>query len=53
MVTDSVAETELVDIALLLLNDKNKCKELSENIGKMELPDADEIIAREVLKLAK
>jgi len=53
MVSDSMAETELVDVALLLLNDKNKCKELSENIARMELSDADEIIAREVLKLAK
>lgn len=53
MVSDSMAEAELVDIALLLLDNKAKCKELSENIGKMELPDADLIIAKEVLKLAK
>jgi UDP-N-acetylglucosamine--N-acetylmuramyl-(pentapeptide) pyrophosphoryl-undecaprenol N-acetylglucosamine transferase len=53
MVSDAMAEAELVDVALLLLDNKNKCEELSENISRMELPDADEIIAREVLKLAK
>lgn len=52
LIADSVAELELVDIALLLIENKGKCKELAENIGKMALPDADEIIAREVLKLA-
>lgn len=53
LIADSVAEFELVDIALTLIENKGKCKELAENIGKMALPDADEIIAREVLKLAK
>ncbi len=52
LIADSVAELELVDIALMLIENKGKCKELAENIGKMALPDADEIIAREVLKLA-
>lgn len=51
-VGDDVAEIELLDIALLLIQNKKKCKELAENIGKMELPDADKIIAEEVLKLA-
>lgn len=53
LIGDDVAELELFDIALLLIEDKNKCKELADNIGKMELPDADKIIAEEVLKLAK
>lgn len=53
MVSDNMAEAELIDIALLLLDNKAKCSELAENIGKMELPDADLIIAKEVLKLAK
>lgn len=53
LVSDAVAEQELLDIALLLIENKNKCSELAENIGKMELPDADKIIAEEVLKLAK
>jgi UDP-N-acetylglucosamine--N-acetylmuramyl-(pentapeptide) pyrophosphoryl-undecaprenol N-acetylglucosamine transferase len=53
LVGDDVAELELLDIALLLIENKNKCKELAENIGKMELPDADKIIAKEVLRIAK
>jgi UDP-N-acetylglucosamine--N-acetylmuramyl-(pentapeptide) pyrophosphoryl-undecaprenol N-acetylglucosamine transferase len=53
LVGDDVAELELFDIALLLIDNKDKCKQLAENIGKMELPDADKIIAEEVLKLAK
>ena len=52
LIADSVAELELVNIALMLIENKGKCKELAENIGKMALPDADEIIAWEVLKLA-
>lgn len=53
MVGDSVAELELIDIALLLIENKDKCKSLADNIGKMALPDADEVIAREVLRIAK
>ncbi len=53
MVGDSMAELELIDIALLLIDNKDKCKTLSDNIGKMALPDADEVIAREVLRIAK
>lgn len=53
LVADSVAERELVDIVLSLLNDEKKAAELGENIGKMALPDADEVIAKEVLKIAK
>lgn len=52
LIGDSVAERELVDIALMLVENKSKCKELAENIGKMALPDADNIIAGEVLRLA-
>jgi UDP-N-acetylglucosamine--N-acetylmuramyl-(pentapeptide) pyrophosphoryl-undecaprenol N-acetylglucosamine transferase len=52
LVRDSEAELELVDIALLLIDNKNKCKALSENIGRMALPDADEVIAAEVLRIA-
>lgn len=52
LIADSVAELELVDIALQLINNKIKCKALTENIGKMALPDADEIIAKEVLRIA-
>jgi len=53
MVGDAMAELELINIALLLINNKEKCQSLSENIGKMALPDADEVIAREVLRIAK
>ncbi|MBB2151589.1 undecaprenyldiphospho-muramoylpentapeptide beta-N-acetylglucosaminyltransferase [Pedobacter gandavensis] len=52
LIADRSAEDTLVSEALSLLNDKNRCKALSENIGKMALPDADNIIAEEVLILA-
>lgn len=53
MLRDEEAEIELIDIALMLIKDKDKCKALSENIGRMALPDADEKIAIEVLRIAK
>jgi UDP-N-acetylglucosamine--N-acetylmuramyl-(pentapeptide) pyrophosphoryl-undecaprenol N-acetylglucosamine transferase len=53
LVEDAMAELELIDIALLLIDNKDKCKSLADNIGKMALPDADEVIAREVLRIAK
>jgi UDP-N-acetylglucosamine--N-acetylmuramyl-(pentapeptide) pyrophosphoryl-undecaprenol N-acetylglucosamine transferase len=53
LVTDAAAEQDLVDTALDLIGDIKKCIRLSENIGKMALPDADEVIAKEVLKLAE
>ena len=53
LVKDNEAEQNLVDIALQLINDEDQCTMLGENIGKMALPNADEIIAREVLKIAK
>jgi len=53
LVTDAMAELELMDIALLLIDNKEKCKDLANQIGKMELPHSDEIIANEVFKLAK
>jgi UDP-N-acetylglucosamine--N-acetylmuramyl-(pentapeptide) pyrophosphoryl-undecaprenol N-acetylglucosamine transferase len=52
-VADKDAEANLVDMALALLKDNEKQKELSYNIGKMAMPDADEIIAKEVMKLEK
>ena len=51
-VADRDAEAKLVDIALELLKDKAKQKILSTNIGKLALPDADEVIAKEVMKIA-
>lgn len=52
IVVDRSAEDTLVDSALSLINDKSKCEELSFNIGQMALPEADELIATEVFKLA-
>ena len=53
LVNDRSAEDTLVSEALLLLNDKDKMEKLSENIGKMGLPDADDLIALEVLDLVE
>jgi len=50
-VADRDAEANLVDKALELLNDKETQKKLSDNIGKMAMPDADEVIAEEVTKM--
>jgi UDP-N-acetylglucosamine--N-acetylmuramyl-(pentapeptide) pyrophosphoryl-undecaprenol N-acetylglucosamine transferase len=50
-IADRDAEEKLVDKALKLLKDKHKQKALSENIGKLALPDADDMIAKEVMKL--
>ena len=52
LVTDAVAEQELTDKVLALINDTEQCRQLSKNIGKMALPDADKIIAQEVLEIA-
>jgi UDP-N-acetylglucosamine--N-acetylmuramyl-(pentapeptide) pyrophosphoryl-undecaprenol N-acetylglucosamine transferase len=50
-VADRDAEAKLVDKALELLNDKETQKKLSDNIGKMAMPDADDVIAEEVMKM--
>ena len=52
MLSDQVAEFELIDMALTLLKDKDKCRNLSENISRLALPDADEKIAVEVIRIA-
>ncbi|WP_443944190.1 undecaprenyldiphospho-muramoylpentapeptide beta-N-acetylglucosaminyltransferase [Pedobacter sp. AW1-32] len=51
LITDRAAEDTLVKEALLLLEDEKQSVQLSENLAKMALPQADEIIAGEVLKL--
>jgi UDP-N-acetylglucosamine--N-acetylmuramyl-(pentapeptide) pyrophosphoryl-undecaprenol N-acetylglucosamine transferase len=38
-------------IKLELLNDKDLQKKLSNNIGKLALPNADEVIAKEVIQI--
>jgi UDP-N-acetylglucosamine--N-acetylmuramyl-(pentapeptide) pyrophosphoryl-undecaprenol N-acetylglucosamine transferase len=50
-VADRKAVNDLVDAALVLLNDEKKKKILSENISKLALPDADDVIAKEVIQI--
>ncbi|WP_423149046.1 undecaprenyldiphospho-muramoylpentapeptide beta-N-acetylglucosaminyltransferase [Rubrolithibacter danxiaensis] len=52
LVADSIAERELVETAISLIKNLQKCDELGRNIRKMALKDADEIIAKEVLRIA-
>jgi len=52
LINDRSAEDTLVKEALDLLKDEERCELLSENIGKMALPEADELIAAEIFKLA-
>jgi len=52
MVADTDARTQLVDKALLLLGDKDLQDDLGTNIKQLAIRDADEVIAREVLRLA-
>ncbi|NEU08652.1 undecaprenyldiphospho-muramoylpentapeptide beta-N-acetylglucosaminyltransferase [Flavihumibacter sp. R14] len=52
MIADNVAYRDLVDTALNLVGNPGKCRLLADNIKKMALPDADEIIANEVIKIA-
>ena len=53
LVKDPDAEATLIPAALELLGDTAKRSSLSENLKKMAIRDADEVIAREVLKLVK
>ncbi|MCC8408790.1 undecaprenyldiphospho-muramoylpentapeptide beta-N-acetylglucosaminyltransferase [Mucilaginibacter sp. UR6-1] len=50
-VADRDAEAKLVDKTLELLKDKEKQKILSSNIGKLAMPNADEVIAKEVIQI--
>jgi UDP-N-acetylglucosamine--N-acetylmuramyl-(pentapeptide) pyrophosphoryl-undecaprenol N-acetylglucosamine transferase len=52
VIADRSAEDTLVTAALSLLKDKEKCLELSANISKMALANADDLIAKQVLILA-
>ena len=52
LINDRSAEDTLVKETLDLLKDEKRCQLMSENIGKMALPDSDEIIAAEVFKLS-
>jgi len=53
LITDLNAEEKLIDEALNLLNNRQRIIELGNNISKLALPDADEVIAKEVLKIAR
>ncbi|MBC6112210.1 undecaprenyldiphospho-muramoylpentapeptide beta-N-acetylglucosaminyltransferase [Pedobacter fastidiosus] len=53
LINDRSAEDILVRDALQLLKNEELGNKLSENLGRMALPEADEIIADEVLKLIK
>ncbi len=53
LVSDVDAEKDLVSTALELLNNPEKCQVLSEQIAKLALEHADEVIATEVIKLIK
>ncbi len=52
-VADKDAEEQLIDKAIALLNDKELQRKLSDSIGKLALPDADEVIANEVFNLSR
>lgn len=52
-VKDSEAESSLMEVALSVVNDESKLKELSGNIAGLALPDSARMIAREVIKLAE
>jgi len=51
MVKDAEATTVLIAQAIDLLRNGEKCQLLSDNIKELALLDADEVIAKEVLKL--
>ena len=53
IVKDSEAEQQLIDLAIKTVHDDQKLRLLSENVLKLALPDSADIIAREVIRLAK
>src|ERR1700712_157951 len=52
-ISDRKAVRKLVDAAIELLNDDKRQKILSENISKLALLNADEVIAQEVMQITK
>jgi UDP-N-acetylglucosamine--N-acetylmuramyl-(pentapeptide) pyrophosphoryl-undecaprenol N-acetylglucosamine transferase len=52
-VKDSEAPATLLQLAVDTVSNDEKLKSLGENVLKLALPDSAEIIAREVIKLAK
>src|SRR5699024_12220089 len=53
LVRDTDAEHELFSVAIGLLHDERRSVELASNIKELAIIDADEVIARQVLNLAK
>lgn len=53
MVKDADAKAILMDRTMALLQDEETCQRLATHIKALALLDADEVIAREVLKLIK
>jgi UDP-N-acetylglucosamine--N-acetylmuramyl-(pentapeptide) pyrophosphoryl-undecaprenol N-acetylglucosamine transferase len=51
-VPDRKASRKLVDTAMVLLKDEKRQKLISRNISKLALINADEVIAKEVIKIA-
>ncbi|TKB98667.1 undecaprenyldiphospho-muramoylpentapeptide beta-N-acetylglucosaminyltransferase [Pedobacter cryophilus] len=52
LISDKHAESELIDQTLKLLANEEQMKLISERIGALGLPNADEQIADEILKIA-
>ena len=52
-IKDAEAPATLLELAVKTVNDEKKLKSLSENVLKLALPDSADIIAKEVIKLAK
>jgi UDP-N-acetylglucosamine--N-acetylmuramyl-(pentapeptide) pyrophosphoryl-undecaprenol N-acetylglucosamine transferase len=52
-VADRKATKKLTTVALELLNDEKRRNMLSEGIKKLALPDADNVIAKQVFEIAK
>ena len=53
MVRDDEAKEKLISLAIKTVNDKEKLNSLHTNILQLALPDSADIIADEVIKLAK
>jgi len=51
-IADRKASRKLTTAALELLNDEKRKKMLSEGISKLALPDADNVIARQVMEIS-
>lgn len=52
LITDKLAQEQLINKAIAVLEDKDLQKKLMSNIKRMAKADADKVIATEVLKLA-